>query len=62
MREYERNARAIAALLQIEQLDQVSLETLQQQLPAIRKLLVATAAAPAAIVPAPPAAAGPKGT
>ena len=39
-REYERNAKAIAALLQTEHLDQVPVETWQQQLPAIKALLL----------------------
>lgn len=39
-REYERNAKAIAALLQAEHLDQVPVETWQQHLPALNALLV----------------------
>jgi len=47
-REYERNAKAISALLQIEHLDQVPVETWQQQLPRIKALLLEspTGAAP----------------
>jgi len=39
-REYERNAKAIAALLQVEHLDQEPVETWQQHLPAIKALLL----------------------
>lgn len=47
-REYERNAKAIAALLQTEHLDQVPVEIWQQHLPAIKVLLLenSSAAAP----------------
>ena len=39
-REYERNAKAISALLQSEHLDQVPVETWQQHLPALKALLI----------------------
>jgi hypothetical protein len=39
-REYERNAKAIAALLQTEHLDQEPVEKWQQHLPAIKALLL----------------------
>lgn len=45
-REYERNAKAIAALLQTEHLDQVPVETWQQQLPAIKALLLENSSGP----------------
>ena len=39
-REYERNAKAISALLQAEHLDQVPVETWQHHLPALKSLLL----------------------
>ena len=46
-REYERNAKAIAALLQAEHLDQIPVETWQQHLPALKALLVEAQPVPA---------------
>lgn len=43
-REYERNARAISALLQAEHFDQVPIEIWQRHVPGIKALLFGTAA------------------